>query len=143
MPGHVLAPEVEIIADGGRRRRWAAGERLRIVEGEADAEPGRARQHLGGGTPQWRCPEPCLSMAPPDAGGRRRGRVGRRRRHQARLAERVVRQMETRIRELERQLGRKTMEVAILKGEAEPNGEKARPKEPMWLASSQPRDGSR
>ena len=52
---------------------------------------------------------------------------------------RVVRQMDERIRELERQLGRKTMEVEILKEALE----KARPKKPMWLMQSQPRDGSR
>ena len=47
--------------------------------------------------------------------------------------------MDERIRELERQLGRKTMEVEILKEALE----KARPKKPMWLASSQLKDGSR
>lgn len=52
---------------------------------------------------------------------------------------RIVRQMDERIRELERQLGRKTMEVEILKEALE----KARPTKPMWLVQSQPRDGSR
>ena len=47
--------------------------------------------------------------------------------------------MDVRIREFERQLGRKTMEVEILKEALD----KARPEEPMWLASSQPNDGSR
>ena len=32
MPEHVLMSEIEIITDGGRRRRWSASEKLRIVE---------------------------------------------------------------------------------------------------------------
>ena len=28
----MLMPEIEIITDGGRRRRWTASEKLRIVE---------------------------------------------------------------------------------------------------------------
>ena len=36
MPEHVLMPEVEIITDGGRRRRWTAAEKLRIVEETLD-----------------------------------------------------------------------------------------------------------
>jgi len=39
MPEHVLMPDVEIITDGGRRRRWTAAEKLRIVEGEEDRGP--------------------------------------------------------------------------------------------------------
>ena len=51
----------------------------------------------------------------------------------------LVRQMEERIRELERQLGRKTLEVEILKEALD----KARPKKPMWLAPLPVKDGSR
>ncbi|WP_152988280.1 transposase, partial [Paracoccus sp. MKU1] len=36
MPEHVLMSEIEIIADGGRRRRWTATEKLRIVEETLD-----------------------------------------------------------------------------------------------------------
>ena len=36
MPEHVLTPEVEIVTDGGRRRRWTAAEKLRIVEQTLD-----------------------------------------------------------------------------------------------------------
>lgn len=36
MPEHVLMSEIEIITDGGRRRRSSAAEKLRIVEGEED-----------------------------------------------------------------------------------------------------------
>ena len=32
MPEHMLISEIEIITDGGRRRRWTAAENLRIVE---------------------------------------------------------------------------------------------------------------
>ena len=52
---------------------------------------------------------------------------------------RAVRQMEDRIRELERQLGRKTLEVEILKEALD----KARPKKPAWLMRSPLKDGSR
>ncbi len=52
---------------------------------------------------------------------------------------RAVRQMEERIRELERQLGRKTLEVEILKDALD----KSRSKKRTWLAQSQLRDGSR
>ncbi len=36
MPEHVLMSEIEIITDGGRRRRWSAAEKLRIVEETLD-----------------------------------------------------------------------------------------------------------
>ncbi len=48
------------------------------------------------------------------------------------------REVKGRIRELERQLGRKTMEVEILKEALD----KARPEKPIWLAQSQSKDGS-
>ena len=51
----------------------------------------------------------------------------------------AVRQLEERIRELERQLGRRTLEVEILKEALD----KARPEKPMWLAQSPVQDGSR
>ena len=35
-PEHVLVSEIEIITDGGRRRRWGAAEKLRIVEETMD-----------------------------------------------------------------------------------------------------------
>jgi transposase len=47
--------------------------------------------------------------------------------------------MEERIRELERQLGRKTLEVEILKEALD----KTRSKKRTWLAQSLPKDGSR
>ena len=38
MPEHVLMSEIEIITDGGRRRRWSAAEKLRIVEETLDGQ---------------------------------------------------------------------------------------------------------
>ena len=51
----------------------------------------------------------------------------------------TVREMEGRIRELERQLGRKTLEAEILKEALE----KSRSKKPTLHALSLPKDGSR
>ena len=135
MPEHVLAPEVEIITDGGRRRRWTAAEKLRIVEETLDGLTSIsvvARRNGVGANLLYRWRRLMLeggSVAVAD--------------DDEVTSNRVVRQVDERIRELERQLGRKTMEVGILKGEAEPNLGKARPKKPMWLAQSQPKDGSR
>jgi transposase len=50
-----------------------------------------------------------------------------------------VRRLEERVRELERQLGRKTLEVEILKEALDAS----RSKKVTLLSSSQPRDGSR
>ncbi|MDF0603804.1 transposase, partial [Psychromarinibacter sp. C21-152] len=36
MPKHVLMSEVEIITDGGCRRRWSSAEKLQIVEETLD-----------------------------------------------------------------------------------------------------------
>lgn len=36
MPEHLLMSEIEIITDGGGRRRWSAAEKLRIVEETLD-----------------------------------------------------------------------------------------------------------
>lgn len=36
MPEHVLMSEIEIITDGGRRRRWSSAGKLRIVEETLD-----------------------------------------------------------------------------------------------------------
>ena len=131
MPEHVLTPEVEIITDGGRRRRWSAAEKLRIVEETLDGTTSisvAARRNRVGANLLYRWRRLMLeggSVAVTDDDDV--------------TSNRVVREMEGRIRELERQLGRKTMEVEILKEALD----KARPKKPMWLASSQPKDGSR
>lgn len=131
MPEHVLTPEVEIITDGGRRRRWTAAEKLRIVEETLDGRASIsvvARRNGVGANLLYRWRRLMLeggAVAVSDDDDV--------------TSNRIVRQMDERIRELERQLGRKTMEVEILKEALD----KARPKKPMWLASSQPKDGSR
>ncbi len=131
MPEHVLTPEVEIITDGGRRRRWAAAEKLRIVEETLDARSSIsvvARRNGVGANLLYRWRRLMLeggSVAVTDDDDV--------------TSNRVVRQMDEHIRALERQLGRKTMEVEILKEALE----KARPKKPMWLVQSRPKDGSR
>lgn len=131
MPEHVLTPEVEIITDGGRRRRWTAAEKLRIVEETLDERASiSVVARRNGVAPnlvyRWRrlmLEGGAVAVSDDDDV----------------TSNRVVREMEGRIRELERQLGRKTMEVEILKEALD----KARPKKLMWLASSQPKDGSR
>ena len=50
-----------------------------------------------------------------------------------------VRRLEERVRELERQLGRKTLEVEILKEALDAS----RSKKAILLSNSRPRDGSR
>lgn len=123
--------EIEIITDGGRRRRWSAAEKLRIVE-ETLAEGASisvvARQN--GVAPnllyRWRrlmLEGGAVAVSEDDDV----------------TSNRAVRQMEERIRELERQLGRKTLEVEILKEALD----KTRLKKRTWLAQSQPKDGSR
>ena len=131
MPEHMLMSDVEIITDGGRRRRWSAAEKLRIVEETLDGQASIsvvARRNGVGANLLYRWRRLMLeggSVAVTDDDDV--------------TSNRVVRQMDERIRELERQLGRKTMEVEILKEALD----KARPKKPMWLAQSQPRDSSR
>ena len=39
MPRHVLMSEIEIVPDGGRRRRWTAAEKLGIIEEMLDGQP--------------------------------------------------------------------------------------------------------
>lgn len=107
MPEHVLMSDIEIITDGGRRRRWSAAEKLRIVEETLDDRPSisvvarrngvapnllyrRRRLMLEGG---------CVAVSEDDDV----------------TSNKFVRQMEDRIRELERQLSRKTLEAEILR----------------------------
>ena len=120
--------EIEIIADGGRRRHWSAEEKLRIVEETLGGESVSvvARRHgvrpnllyrwrrlmLEGGT---------IAVSSDDQV----------------TPNRTVRQLEDRVRELERQLGRKTLEVEILKEALE----KSRAKKPtLHLLSPKPGD---
>lgn len=131
MPEHVLMSEIEIITDGGRRRRWSSAEKLRIVEETLDGrESISVVARRNGVAPnllyRWRrlmLEGGSIAVAGDDEV----------------TSNRTVRQMEERIRELERQLGRKTMEVEILREALD----KARSKKPTLLAKSPLRDGSR
>lgn len=131
MPEHVLMSEVEIITDGGRRRRWSATEKLRIVEETLDE---RTRISVvarrNGVAPnllyRWRrlmLEGGSVAVAEDDDV----------------TSNKVVRQLEERVRELERQLGRKTLEAEILREAVD----KARSKKPTLLVRSQLKDDFR
>jgi len=122
---------VEIITGIQRRRRYTAEEKVRLVE--QTMQPGMtvsAVARLYGVVPsllfQWR---------------RRMSEGGQ---EAVRADEDVVplsrvRELENRVRELERLLGRKTMETEILREALEV----ARPKKQAWHLPSPPRDASR
>lgn len=107
MPKHVLMSDYEIITDGGRRRRWHAAEKMRIVEETLeDGASISVVARRNGVAPnllyRWRrlmLDGGAVAVSEDDNV----------------TSNRAVRQMEDRIRELERQLGRKTLEVEILK----------------------------
>jgi transposase len=122
---------VEVITSVQRRRRWSVAEKIRFVE--ESLQPGMsvsfvARRH--GISPSllfnWR-----RRMA---EGGRAAVRVD-----DEVIGAPRVRQLEERIRELERLLGRKTMEVEILKEALTA----ARAKKPLLRWPSPDPDGSR
>jgi transposase len=124
-------PEIEIITDGGRRRRWTASEKLRIVEETLDGRSSIsvvARRH--GVAPnllyRWRrlmLEGGSVAVADDDDV----------------TSNKVVRQLEERVRELERQLGRKVLEAEILRDALE----KSRSKKPILLGRSPLKGGSR
>jgi transposase len=99
--------DIEIITDGGRRRRWSAAEKLRIVEETLDDRASiSVVARRNGVTPnllyRWRR----LMLEGGSVAVSEDDDV---------TSNKVVRQMEDRIRELERQLGRKTLEAEILR----------------------------
>ena len=124
MPEHVLMSEIEIITDGGRRRRWSAAEKLRIVEETLDERASISIVARRNGVApnllyRWRrlmLDGGAVAVSEDDDV----------------TSNRTVRQMEDRIRELERQLGRKTLEAEILREALD----KARSKKPTSLARS-------
>jgi len=135
MPRHrVMSDEyqrIEIITGTERRRRWSVDEKLRIVEEtlvSGDSVSAVARRH--GVAPNllycWRrlMTEGGAIAVQADDGMTGNGEV---------------RRMEERIRELERQFGRETLEVEILKEALA----KSRSKKPTLLSRSPPTDGSR
>ena len=120
--------DVEIIADGGRRRYWPASEKLRIVEETLSGEESvSAVARRNGVAPnllfRWRR----LMLEGGSIAVRSDDSV---------TSNRTVRQLEDRVRELERQLGRKTLEVEILKEALE----KSRSKKPTLHALSLKKD---
>ena len=121
---------IEIITGTARRRRWNSSEKLRIVEETltgGDSVSAVARRH--GVAPnllyRWRrlMTEGGTVAVQADDGVTGNGEV---------------RRMEERMRELERQLGRKTLEVEILKEALA----RSRSKKPALLARSPLTDGS-
>ena len=120
--------EIEIITDGGRRRRWSAAEKLRIVEEtlyEGESISGVARRNGVAPNLLYRWRKLMLEGGSIAVTG-----------DDSVTSNKTVREMENRIRELERQLGRKTLEVEILKEALD----KSRSKKPTLLAQSLKRD---
>jgi transposase len=131
MPEHVLMSEIEIVTDGGRRRRWSSNEKMRIVEETLEEDTSILRvARRNGVASNLLCRWGRLMLHGGAAAVSGDDDV---------TSNRAVRQMEERIREFERQLGRKTLEVEILKEALD----KSRSKKRTWLAQSQPKDGSR
>jgi transposase len=122
---------IEVITGTGRRRRWTTEEKLRIVE--ESLQPGMsvsyvARRHGVAANLlfRWR-------KLMREGGGealRADGPV---------VGDAEVRRLEDRVRELERQLGRKTLEVEILKEALARAGSK----KPSLLMRSSPTGSSR
>ena len=126
----MLMSEIEVITDGGRGRRWSAADKLRIVEETMyDGESISAVARRNGVAPnllyRWRK----LMLEGGSIAVAEDGSV---------TGNKTVRAMATRIRALERRLGRKTLENEILKDALE----KSRSKKQTVLARSLRRDGS-
>jgi transposase len=122
---------IEIITGSPRRRRWTTEQKLRIID--ESLEPGAtvstvARRH--GVAPnllyRWRR---LMSEGGAAAVGSDEPVVG----------SSAVRKLEERVRELERLLGRKTLEAEILREALV----KAQAKKPIWRPLSWPKDGCR
>jgi transposase len=116
--------EIEIITDGGRRRRWSASEKMRIVEETLDDRASiSVVARRNGVAPnllyRWRR----LMLEGGSVAVSEDDDV---------TSNKVVRQREDRIRELERPLGRKTLEAEILREALD----KSRSKKPTLLARS-------
>jgi transposase len=129
MPEHVLMSDIEIITDGGRRRRWSSAEKLRIVEETLDGRESIsvvARRNGVAPNLLYRWRKLMLEGGSVAVTG-----------DDDVTSNKTVRQMEDRIRELERQLGRKTLEVEILKEAVD----RSRVKKPTLLVKSPLKDG--
>ena len=102
-----LNDHIEIIMDGGLRRRWSASEKLRIVEesfdaGETDSSTARRKGVAPNLLYRWR---KLMSEGGALAVSRDESVVGNS----------EVKHLKRQVQELERLLGRKTMENEILK----------------------------
>jgi transposase len=122
---------VEVITGTARRRRWTTQEKLRIVdEALSGGDSLSAVARRNGVAPnllyRWRrlMTEGGAIAVQADDGVTGNGEV---------------RRLEERIRELERHLGRKTLEVEVLKEALA----RSRVKKPSLLMASPPPDGSR
>ena len=122
---------IEIITGSPRRRRWTAEQKLRIIEeslAPGETVSSAARRH--GVAPnllyRWR-------RLMKEGGAVAVGSDG------PVVGNGEVRRLREQVRELERLLGRKTMEVEILKDALG----KAESKKPTWRLPSPPEDGSR
>lgn len=123
--------EIEIITDGGRRRRWSAAEKLRIVEEtlyDGDSVSAVARRNGVASNLLYRWRRLMLEGGSVAVTG-----------DDSVTSNKTVREVEARVRELERQLGRKTLEVEILKEALD----KSRSKKLTLLAQSLKPGGSR
>jgi transposase len=121
---------IEVITGVAGRRYWPAQEKLRIVEeSQAPGESVSAVARRNGVAPnllfRWRR---LMAEGGAMAVGKNEPVVG--------ASE--LRKLEDRVRDLERLLGRKTMEVEILKEALAKSGAKKR----TWLPPSPPKDGS-
>lgn len=129
MPEHVLMSDIEIITDGGRRRHWSSAEKLRIVEETLEGRESIsviARRNGVAPNLLYRWRKLMLEGGSVAVTG-----------DDDVTSNKTVRQMEDRIRELERQLGRKTLEVEILKEAVD----RSRAKKPILLVKSPLKDG--
>jgi len=122
---------IELISGSVRRRQWTTEQKLQIIEesfqpGETVSSVARRRGVAPNLLYRWRR----LMLEGGSVAVADDGEV---------TGNKTVRQMEERIRELERQLGRKTLEVEILKEALD----KSRSKKQILLSSSSLKDGSR
>jgi transposase len=121
--------DIEIITDGGRRRHWSSAEKLRIIEKTLEGRESIsvvARRNGVAPNLLYRWRKLMLEGGSVAVTG-----------DDDVTSNKTVRQMENRIRELERQLGRKTLEVEILKEAVD----RSRVKKPTLLVKSPLKDG--
>ena len=129
MPQRVLMSDIEIITDGGRRRHWSSAEKLRIIEETLEGRESIsvvARRNGVAPNLLYRWRKLMLEGGSVAVTG-----------DDDVTSNKTVRQMENRIRELERQLGRKTLEVEILKEAVD----RSQVKKPTLLVKSPLKDG--